>query len=84
MADAPAPVHSLRSPQTIIALYGMTIVAGVLGGIFWKGDAQLITAVSMSVIGMIVGGVTGFYFGSSTGSQTKDAPKLPANLPPVP
>ena len=77
------PVHSLRSPQTVIALYGLTIAGFIIGGVFWKGDLQLITAIANSVLGMIVGGVFGFYFGSSSGSQSKDAAG-PANLPPPP
>ena len=85
MDDVPppvTPVHSLKSPQTVIAIYGLTIAGAIIGGVFWKGDLQLITAIANSVLGMIVGAVFGFYFGSSTGSQSKDAGgSLPA--PPV-
>ena len=77
------PVQSMKSPQSVIALFGLVIVAGVIAGVFWRGDAQLITAVSMSTLGIITGAVFGFYFGSSTGSQAKDAAALPP-IPPAP
>lgn len=84
MNGAPTPpVHSLRSPQT---LFGLIAAFGVLGagaGAFWTGDKQLITTVVQGALGIGVV-IVGFYFGSSAGSQTKDATNAPPpSLPPV-
>jgi len=62
---------SLWSPQTIIGMFAMTIVAATIGGIFVVGDAPTISQTVGGV--MTLGGtVVGFYFGSSRGSQAKD------------
>lgn len=81
MADNPTPVvDSMRSPQTIIALLGLGLVAATIGGVFWRGD----TATQQLVIGIVIGSygkdIFGFFFGSSAGSQRKDstAPTPPA------
>ena len=85
MSDAPLPpVQSLRSPQTVVALYLITIAACTVGGVFWKGSPELIATMVGVVVGGVIGSVTGFYFGSSTGSQAKDDKAPPASLPPVP
>ena len=84
MDDAPLPpVYSLRSPQTVFGLVTMLAVLGAGVGAFWTGDKQLITTVVQGALGagMVV---IGFYFGSSSGSQAKDAKMPPANLPPEP
>ncbi len=63
----------LLSPQTIIALIGMLIVAGTVIGVFLKGDPPTLQLVVGLVIGTYGGSVFSFYFGSSKGSQQKDA-----------
>ena len=81
---APAPVHSLKSPQTIFGLIFAAAIIGAGFGAFWTGDKQLITTV---VQGALAAGtiLIGFYFGSSSGSQAKDAAATPPpSLPPVP
>ena len=65
-------VDSLRSPQFIIAIAFIAIVAGVLASVTYRGDAAQINLVLGFVFGV---GTTvgGFYFGSSRSSQSKDA-----------
>ena len=65
-------VDSLRSSQTVIALAVLTIVAGTVIGVFLKGDAAMMNTIAGLVVGAGIGSVTGFYFGSSRGSQVKD------------
>ena len=84
MADpAPPAVHSLKSPQTVFGLIFSfaAIAAGV--GVFWTGDMQLKASVveTAKALGLLI---VGFYFGSSSSSQTKDAGAPPSNLPPIP
>ena len=67
------PPEQLLTPQTIIALIGLAIVAGTVSATFWKGDPatqQLVTGV---VLGTFGAAIFNFYFGSSKGSQAKDA-----------
>ena len=70
-------VDNLWSPQTLVALYGITIVAAAIAGVFIKGDVPTIQL----VIGVVLGygsAVFSFYFGSSKGSQNKDAALIAA------
>lgn len=74
-------VDNLWSPQTLVALYGITIVAAAIAGVFIKGDVPTIQL----VIGVVLGygsAVFSFYFGSSKGSQNKDA-ALAASVTPT-
>jgi len=71
MSDNPH-VDSIYSPQTIIALAVLAIVAGTVIGVFVKGDAPMMNTIAGLVVGAGIGSVTGFYFGSSRGSQAKD------------
>jgi hypothetical protein len=73
----PAPAlpqaEPLWSPQLIIALYGLTIVAGTILGVFlYKDLSPLQGGIAGSAIGTGFGGIVGFYFGSSKSSQNKD------------
>jgi len=62
----------LWSPQTIVGMFAMAIVAGTIAAIFLVGDKPTIAQTVGGV--MTMGGtVIGFYFGSSRGSQAKDA-----------
>ena len=76
--DAPPPRPARRdydllwTPQTIIALAGILIVAGTIIGVFWKGDAPTLQLVVGLVIGTFGSSIFQFYFGSSKGSQDKD------------
>ena len=77
MSDTPAtktspPSDSLRSPQFILAMYAMTIVAGTVVGIFLKNNEGLLNIGVGFIFGTLAAGVIGFYFGSSKGSQAKD------------
>lgn len=74
-------VDTLWSPQTVVALCFTAIVASALFGVFWRGDVPTIQL----VIGLVMGygsAITGFYFGSSKGSQNKDA-ALAASVTPT-
>lgn len=71
MSDNPH-VDSLYSSQTIIALAVLAIVAGTVIGVFLKGDGPMMNTIAGLVVGSGIGSVTGFYFGSSRGSQQKD------------
>lgn len=64
---------SLGSQQFILAIIVLGIVAGTIAAVFWKGDPSVQNVVSGTVIGTGMGGVVGFFFGSSKGSQNKDA-----------
>lgn len=77
----PAP-EVLWSPQTVIALVVLAIVAATVAGVFVKGDGPIIDTISGLVIGTGLGGVCGFFFGSSTGSQKKDAALAAAAVAP--
>ena len=66
------PADPLWTPQTIIALLGMGMVAGTIAGVFLKGDPPTLQLVVGLVIGTYGGSVFSFYFGSSKGSQKKD------------
>jgi len=62
----------LWTPQLIIGLIGMAIVAGTVAAVFVIGDVQLRSQTVGGV--MSLGGmVAAYYFGSSHGSQDKDA-----------
>lgn len=63
---------SLWSPQTVIALCVLVIVAGTVIGVFLKADLPTVNTIAGLVVGSGLGGVVGFYFGSSRGSQAKD------------
>ena len=80
MTDAPAadpPVRqapeSLLTPQFIIAALAMVIVAGTTAAVLAAGEPQSIATVVGFVFGNLAAGPLGFYFGSSKGSQAKDA-----------
>jgi H+/Cl- antiporter ClcA len=67
------PPEPLWTPQTIIALIGLAIVGGTVAAVFTKGDTgsqQLVTGI---VLGTFGAAIFSFYFGSSKGSQAKDA-----------
>jgi hypothetical protein len=63
---------SLLSPQSIVAIIILIIVAGTVLGVFWRGDAAIMNSIAGLVVGSGIGAVTGFYFGSSRSSQVKD------------
>ncbi len=70
---AALPRHdSLWSPQSVIALVGMLIFAGVVAAVFVLGSSELVSQTVGGVLA-IAGMITSFYFGSSKGSQAKDA-----------
>ena len=78
-----APVQSLRSPQTVFGLiFSFAVIAAGVGA-FLTGDMQMKASVidTAKAAGLLI---IGFYFGSSSSSQTKDAAAPPASLPPVP
>lgn len=68
------PADSLWNPQTIIALAGIVVGAGAMVGAFLLPNPTAIQGgIIGTVIGMTLGQVYPFYFGSSRGSQAKDA-----------
>jgi len=71
---------SLWSPQVVIALVVLAITAGTVAGVFVLGDAPMRNTIGGLVVGTGLGSVTGFFFGSSKGSQNKDA-ALAAAIP---
>lgn len=76
----PLPTDKLLTQQSVIAYVVLAIVAATVGHTLYTGDVQLRSQVLGAVLG--VGGmVVGYYFGSSKGSQDKDArgPQPPAN-----
>jgi len=85
-SPAAPPPDPLISPQTIVAVIGMLIVAGTVAAVFVIGTPE---TKSQTVGGVIaIGGtIIGYYFGSSRGSQAKDAGLIAAAAaaaPPVP
>ena len=77
LSPAPSPTvptEPLLSAQLVIALYALTIAAGSIFGIFILKDISAVQAglIGSAITGPITG-VIGFYFGSSKGSQSKDA-----------
>lgn len=81
----PAPVaanDSLGSQQFILAIIVLGIVAGTIVAVFLKGDPAVQNVVAGTVIGTGMGGVVGFFFGSSKGSQNKDALMAAQTIPP--
>jgi hypothetical protein len=85
MPDAPLqpppalPSDRLITPQTIIALVAMAIVAVIVAKVLWNGNEQLQGQVLVIASGSM-GTLLAFYFGSSKGSADKDAKPVP---PPV-
>lgn len=80
----PAPSPSLWTAQFVVAIYVLTILLVTILLVFWKSPSSTQDNIAVLVIGGIVGGVMGFFFGSSTGSQAKDiliAEKLPPKEP---
>ena len=63
---------SLISPQFILAVLTMAIVAGTVAAVLLHGDDGNIKLVLGFVFGL-GSGVGGFYFGSSQSSQKKDS-----------
>ena len=66
------PADPLLTPQTVIALFGMTIVAGTVVAVFALGTAEVRSQTVGGVLAM-GGMIVSFFFGSSKGSQQKDA-----------
>lgn len=81
-ADTTATADPLITPQSIIAVMAMLIVAGTVAAALMLGDASMR---SQTVGGVMAIGsaVTGFYFGSSSGSQRKDAALAAASKAPT-
>lgn len=71
IAPATTTNDSLISPQFVLAVMTMAIVAGTVGAVLWHGDDGNIKLVLGFVFGL-GSGVGGFYFGSSQSSQKKD------------
>jgi len=69
----PRATEPILTQQGIIAIMLLLIGAATVGGVFYKGDSATINTIAGVVIGATIGGVSGFYFGSSKGSQAKDA-----------
>ncbi len=76
-----APREPILTQQGIIAIVLLLIGAATVAGVFIKGDPAAITTIAGLVIGAAIGSVSSFYFGSSKGSQTKDAAMLPKEGP---
>lgn len=76
------PAEPLITPQSIIAVMAMVIVAGTVAAALMLGDASMRSQTVGGVMA-IGSGVTGFYFGSSSGSQKKDAMRAAAAVPPT-
>jgi len=88
--------NSLWTPQMIMGMYGMTIVAGAVAAAIFLGAPE--TRGQAIGAAITFGGlILGFYFGSSKGSQDKDtanvklqersvvpAPTPVAPIPPTP
>jgi glucose uptake protein GlcU len=74
MADtAPvAPHPSLLTAQFAIALIGMAIVAFTVVAVLLYGDPQT-KSQTIGAVMALGSAIAGFYFGSSKGSQDKDA-----------
>ena len=77
-----AVAEPMLSPQMVIGLYLCTIAAATIAGAFFIGDKSTIAQVVGGVM-TILGTVAGFYFGSSKGSQSKDAALAAAATPPT-
>ena len=98
MSDAPPPVQPpaavhpvlgsferYSSPSVGMAFYLVTIGAAVEYGIYQKGSPELFAASAMFLLGVSIGAISQFIYGSSKGSQDKTAAATPpANLPPEP
>ena len=65
--------NSLLSQQFLLGCYAMTIVAGTVAAVFYRGNDAAINVALGFVFGSMGAGVIGFFFGSSKGSQSKDA-----------
>ncbi len=74
---------SLTAQQFLLGMYAMTIVAGTVAAVFIRGNESAINVALGFVFGSMGAGVTGFYFGSSKGSQNKDS-LLTAQKEPLP
>ena len=74
---------SLLSPQFVLAVFAMMIVAGTVAAVFWRQNDSAINVALGFVFGSLGSGVIGFYFGSSKGSQNKDALIATETIPPV-
>ena len=62
---------TLLTPQTLIGYMGMGIAGAVVGAVMVWGDPQTKSQTIGAVLG-IMGMIVGFYFGSSSSSQSKD------------
>ena len=85
---APLEHHAdpLVTPQFVIALVGLAVLAGTIAAVF---TVKEVTALQGTIAGSVISGclgIFGFYFGSSKGSQNKDATMAAlttsANTPP--
>lgn len=65
------PAGALGDTQSVIAIYGMTIVAACVAGVFLWGTPETRSQTIGGVLGF-GGAIIGFYFGASRGSQKKD------------
>jgi hypothetical protein len=77
------PVEPLITPQSIIGIIGMLILAGTVAAVFYVGDPETRSQTIGGVLA-IGGTIVGFYFGSSKGSASKDAALIAAAVPPAP
>jgi len=72
--SATKPAEPLVTAQFLIATYAMTILAATIAGVMLLKD---LTPLQGTIAGSVVSGslaaVLQFYFGSSKGSQSKDA-----------
>jgi len=73
---------SLLSPQFILAAMLIIVAGGTIAAVFIKGDTAVQNVVAGTVIGTALGSITSFYFGSSKGSQNKDAILAAQQTPP--
>ena len=80
-----AKPETLLTAQFVIALCGLGLAAGTIAALFMvKEVTALQGTIAGSIISLAVGNVMQFYFGSSKGSQDKDAKIVTQSAPPPP
>ena len=79
----PVTPEPLLTAQFVVAMFALLILAATIAGVMLIKD---LTPLQGTIAGSVVGGaltnVLGFYFGSSQGSQKKDAVIAEKVIPP--